>query len=155
MDYFSSTFFLDENWGEKRSCKLISFNEPTCLTCALTHFSYFFNLTPEEFDPAFFFSVPPLCVSFCAFNLCPFVFFSPFCCCTVVCDPCSPPCFAPLACFCPLLGAFPFFFIKKRGVVQMVLRLGGFFSSLRFTLLNIKQNKYRSTFKTILPKTWM
>ena len=37
--------------------------------------------------------------------------------------------------FCPFFCTLPFFFIMNRGVVQMVLLLGGFLSSLRFTLL--------------------
>lgn len=103
-------------------------------------FPYFFNLAPEEFDPVFSeaflcFSVPSsFCVLFLFFSA--FVFFSPFCLCVAVRGAFSPFCSPLTACFCPLFGALPFFFIKKRGVVQMVLLLGGFFSSLRFTLLN-------------------
>ena len=112
-----------------------------------TNLPYFLNLAPEGFAPVFCdaflcFSVPlPFCDLLLFFSPCPFVLFSPFCSFTAVSDLfCSPlaACFSP---FCPLFGAFPFFFIKKRGVVQIVLRLGGLFSSLRFTLLKKKINK--------------
>lgn len=116
---------------------------------SLTHTDTpYFNLTAEEFDPVFWdvflcFCVPPsFCVLFPFFGPCPCVFFSPFC---------FPPafCCSPL---CPLLGAFPFFFIKKRGVVQMVLLLGGFFSSERLTLLNTRQTQV--DLFNLLVKNW-
>lgn len=93
---------------------------------------HFFILTPDEFDPIF--RVASLCFfappSFGAFFSCLFVFFMSFCLCAAVGSLVSP------FCVCCFFCALPFAFIRKRGVVQMVFLLGGFFSSLRFILLN-------------------
>lgn len=125
-------------------CK--STEEPIAKIIILLHFcitkrnNYFLSLSPDEFDPSFCnaLSFPPR-LSF--FVLCLFT----SCCTTAVWDVLAPFCSSPvvicISLFCVLFTALLFLFIKKRGVVQMVLRLGGFFSSLRFTLLNLTQNK--------------
>lgn len=109
---------------------------------SVPHLPYFFNLAPEEFEPVFWetfcgFSVFSFGVLFLFFSL--FVFFPPFCFNGVVWGVSSPFCSTFVAC---LSGTLPFFFIKKRGVVLMVFLLGGFFSSLRFTLLITKKNTW-------------
>lgn len=108
-------------------------------------FSYFVLAARELdwlLDDALLFSAPPPPFLFLAFRFSPFAFFSLFCCCTVFFCRSS---FLPspaggLSCFSPLADVFPLFFMRRRGVVEMVLRLGGFFSSLRLALLNIQHN---------------
>lgn len=109
------------------------------------------NLVPEVSVVVFWdtlcFSFPSFCVLFPFFSPCPFVFFSSFSWCDVVWAPFSPFCSPLAARLFPFFWSLPLVFIKKRGVVQMVLLLGGFFSSLRFTLLNKK-----ITTRPLLPK---
>lgn len=119
--------------------------------CISKRNNYFLNLSPGEPD-SFFCNVSSFpCFSFFV------LFFLTFCCTTLVWDVLSSFLSSTLviciSAFCLLFAAFPFFFIKKRGVVQMVLRLGGFFSSLRFTLLNVTQNKCSESSHQILVKT--
>lgn len=101
---------------------------------------------------ALLFAAPPLLFFLFAFRFSPFALFFLFCCCAAFF---CPPSFLSspaggFSCFSPVADVFPLLFIRRRGVVEMVLRLGGFFSSLRLALLNTQHNGTRLKTFTVL-----
>lgn len=120
------------------------FNQKTHVLCS------YFNLaaggTNWLFVDVLVFSARPLLFLLLAFSFSPFALFFLMCrwtvpfCWSSFCSPAG-----SRSCFSVLAGVLPLFFIKIRGVVEIVLRVGGFFSSLRLALLNIKKKKCKWT----------